>query len=154
MTDPTLAVAPVAPPPAPEPRGPVVFPIAWVLTHAAAPIRYRALREVALLADAAREVAALPYTFAPAIELMLAQQPDGTWNQAMLAVPGARAQTFEGVGTIQAIRRLLEYGWDKESPPLMLARRMLFRLLAEDDDPSVLFGLGVRGKPDEDATRF
>ena len=29
------------------------------------------------------------------------------------------------------MRRLLEYGWDREAPPLYHARRVLFRLLAE-----------------------
>jgi hypothetical protein len=57
----------------------------------------------------------------------------------MLAVPTARADHFEGVGTISAVRRLLEYGWDRDTPPLVHARRVLFRLLAEDDDPDFLF---------------
>jgi hypothetical protein len=96
----------------------------------------------------------LPYSFPPAIELALTQRPDGTWNDAMLAVPSARAQGSEGVGTIQAIRRLLEYGWAKDSPPLSLARRTLFRLLAEDDDPAFLYELGGKGKVDEDWARF
>ncbi len=59
----------------------------------------------------------------------------------MLTVPGARAEEFEGVGTIPAVRRMVEYGWDRESPPLVRARRSLFRLLAEDDDPAFLYEL-------------
>jgi hypothetical protein len=39
----------------------------------------------------------------------------------------------------------LEYGWERESPPLVQSRRLLFRLLAEDDDPQLLFELG-RGR--------
>jgi hypothetical protein len=67
----------------------------------------------------------------------------------MLEIPSARAQAFEGVGTITATRRLLEYGWEKDSPPLMRARRILFRLLAEDEDPAFLFELAAaRGKVD------
>jgi hypothetical protein len=112
------------------------------------------MAEVARLGDATKKVEWLPYAFGPAIDLMLAQNPDGVWNQSMLSVPSARADGVEGVGTIQAIRRLLEYGWDKNSPPLLLARRMLFRLLAEDNDPAYLFDLGARGKPDEDTSRF
>jgi len=53
----------------------------------------------------------------------------------MLAIPSGRAEHFEGVGTIMATRRLLEYGWDKDTPPLLRARRILFRMLAEDNDP-------------------
>ncbi len=60
----------------------------------------------------------------------------------MLDVPSSRAEHFEGVGTITATRRLLEYGWDKDSPPLTHARRVLFRLLAEDDATDQLFELG------------
>ncbi|HJR41738.1 MAG TPA: hypothetical protein VJ812_06570 [Gemmatimonadaceae bacterium] len=64
----------------------------------------------------------------------------------MLTVPSARAEHFQGVGTIPAVRRLLEYGWDREAPPLTQARRTLFRLLAEDDDPAYLYELAPRGK--------
>jgi hypothetical protein len=83
---------------------------------------------------------------------MLEQGQDGTWNNSMLTVPSLRGGEFEGVGTIPAVRRLLEYGWDKESPPLLNARRTLFRLLAEDTDPSLLFELAVKTK-DEDLVR-
>jgi hypothetical protein len=85
---------------------------------------------------------------------MLEQTQDGLWNHAMLSIPSSRATAFEGVGTIQAIRRLLEYGWSKDSPPLMLARRTLFRLLAEDDDPAFLFELGGKSKPDIEIAQF
>jgi len=71
----------------------------------------------------------------------------------MLTVPSARAERFEGVGTINAVRRLLEYGWDKDSPPLTHARRVLFRLLAEDDDPDFLFEFGGKDAADEDMSR-
>ena len=39
----------------------------------------------------------------------------------------------------------MEYGWDKDTPPLLLARRVLFRLLAEDEDPEWLFEFGAKG---------
>jgi len=70
----------------------------------------------------------------------------------MLTVPSQRVERFEGVGTINAVRRLLEYGWDKDSPPLLLARRILFRLLAEDDDPEFLFEFGGKAALDDDVT--
>ena len=81
------------------------------------------------------------------------QGADGTWNHSMLTIPSARSEHFEGVGTIKAVRRLLEYGWDRETPPLLLARRVLFRLLAEDEDPEWLFEFGVKGPADEDLSR-
>lgn len=65
----------------------------------------------------------------------------------MFGVPPQRAEAFRGVGTMNAVRRLLEYGWDRESPPLVRARRVLFRLLAEDDDPAYLYELApARGR--------
>lgn len=91
----------------------------------------------------------LPYTYKPALLLSVQQQIDGTWNQSMLGVPAARAEKYEGVGTINAVRRLLEYGWDKDSPPLLHARRILFRLLAEDNDPELLFDLTTKGQDDD-----
>ena len=154
MTDPLSAPAPSAVPVALQEPSSVSFPLRWLLEHAVAPIKYRALAEVAMLPGPAKELAWTPYAFAPAIELMLAQSPDGTWNNALLAPPSARAEGFDSVGTIHAIRRLLEYGWDKDSPPLVLARRVLFRLLAEDNDPAYLFELTPKGKPDDDLARF
>jgi hypothetical protein len=117
----------------------------WLLDHASNPIRYRAIVDVARLGgDIAREAAVLPYAHEPALLLALSQSVDGIWNGAMLDVPPARGETFERVGTINAFRRLLEYGWDKDSPPLLRTRRTLFRLLAEDDDPAYLFELAPR----------
>ncbi len=95
-------------------------------------------------------VGTLPYTYRPALLLAVSQAVDGTWSHTMLTLPGARATHFEGVGTINAVLRLLEYGWDRSSPPLMQARRILFRLLAEDDDPEFLYEFGGRAAPDED----
>src|SRR5207244_1410874 len=82
----------------------------------------------------------LPFTHRPALMLAMLQASDGTWNRSMLTVPSTRAEHFEGVGTISAVRRLLEYGWDKDTPPLLLARRVLFRLLAEGADQLALAG--------------
>jgi hypothetical protein len=146
-------LAPYFSPPAPPPG--ITFPLGWLLQHASHPIQFRAMTEVARLPLASPDaVATLPYLHTPALRLMLRQRPDGTWNENMLGVPSARATKFEGVGTISAVRRLLEYGWDRESPPLVLARRLLFRLLAEDDDPAFLYELTpTRGKVDEETAR-
>jgi len=70
----------------------------------------------------------------------------------------AKSDGLDGVGTIHAVRRLLEYGWDKDSPPVYQARRILFRLLAEDDDPALLFefapAVGPKAKPMEEEMRL
>ena len=94
-------------------------------------------------------LSALPYTYRPALLLALQQQIDGTWNRSMLSLPSARSEHFEGVGTINAVRRLLEYGWSKDSPPIYHARRVLFRLLAEDTDPEYLYELGAKSSDDD-----
>jgi hypothetical protein len=149
---------PVAAPHAPAafvpPTSPVRFPLDWLIAHAAPPLRFRALTEVARLnATDAEKVAALPFTHRPALLLAMLQQPDGTWGGGMLSVPSSRAEHFEGIGTIPAVRRLIEYGWHKDTPPLVHARRVLFRLLAEDDDPSFLYELGGKHAPDEESVK-
>ena len=136
---------------APSPS--VVFPLTWLLDHAAAPIKYRSIVDVAKLPVATEQVATLPFTHRPALTLAISQHVDGTWGHAMLTVPSARAEHFDGVGTISAVRRLLEYGWDKDTPPLTHARRVLFRLLAEDDDRDLLFELGGKDAADDDMAK-
>ena len=124
------------------------------MTHAAPAIKFRALTEVARMTPAETEkVGSLPFLHKPALMLAMQQAPDGTWDGGMLSVPSSRAQHFEGIGTIPAVRRLIEYGWHKDSPPLAHARRALFRLLAEDEDPAYLYELGGKLAPDEDSVR-
>lgn len=144
--DVTIAPAPTVasfrPPQPPPPLAAMVFPLGWLLDHAAAPIKYRAAVEVARLsAGPSTALSHLPYSFAPAIRLAVMQSAEGIWNNSMLTVLPQRGDDFEHIGTMHAIRRLIEYGWDKESPPVYHARRILFRLLAEDNDPSLLFEL-------------
>ena len=129
------------------------FPIGWILDNASGPIRYRSAVEVARVPEPiARELGWLPYAFAPALRIALAQHPDGTWNRSMLSIPSKGSSDLSKLGTVHAVRRLLEYGWDRESPPLALARRVLFRILAEDNDPAFLYELGAKAK-EEDSVR-
>ena len=156
MTLPTPPSVPVVPPqPSPPvlPPSPVRFPLGWLLEHASAAIKYRAITDVAKLSAPGDKISSLPFTHRPALTLAVQQAPDGTWNHSMLTVPSSRAEHFEGVGTINAVRRLLEYGWDRDTPPVAHARRVLFRLLAEDDDPDYLFEFGAKGSVDEDVAR-
>ena len=152
VTEPTAHVAA-----APTPLAPgslVEFPMTWLLDHASNAIRYRAITDVGRLGgEIAREASVLTYAYAPALALAVAQSPDGIWNGAMLEVPSGRPDHFERVGTISAFRRLLEYGWERDTPPLMRARRVLFRLLAEDNDPAFLFELAPRPDKDGDIAR-
>jgi hypothetical protein len=126
-------------------------PVGWLLDHAGLAVRARAAIELARIADPA--VQNLAYAHPPGLRLALMQRRDGTWGGGMLAVPAADDPTFAGVGTIPAVRRLLEYGWQADSPPLACARRLLFRLLAEDADPSYLFELRAETNDDEELVR-
>lgn len=129
-----------APPPPPESE--VTFPLGWLLSNASAPIQYRAITDVAKLgADAGPLINLLPLTYRPALELAVQADVYGVWNHSMLTLPSQRSEHFEGIGTIPAFRRLLEYGWDKDAPPIVHAKRVLFRMLAEDTDPAQLYEL-------------
>ena len=114
----------------------VQFPLGWILNNASSAIQYRAITDVAGFAEGRESYRRLSLSFPPALQLAITQESDGTWGESILGVPegdGAK------VGTIPAFRRLLEYGWEKDSPPLIRARRVLFRLLAEDNDADQLY---------------
>jgi hypothetical protein len=150
VTIPTSPVPfPLSAPPPPPPE-PVQFPLSWILAHAAAPIQYRSIVEITRLEPRPESLGGLVNSFRPALMLAVTQDPGGVWHGSMLTLPSGRGETFEGVGTIPAYRRLLEYGWDRESPPLLHARRVLFRLLAEDNDPAFLYELEAKAKGDGD----
>ena len=111
------------------------------------------MAEVAQLPELAGPLAAAPLAFKPAIALALTQQADGSWSDAMLTLPSPKSPHFQGVGTIPAVRRLTEYGWAKDAPPIHQARRPLFRLLAEDESAAVLYEFGGAKAGDEDLVR-
>src|ERR1700693_2440415 len=135
--------------PAPTPE-PLSFPVSWLLEHASAPIRYRTLTEVARLSEpGSREIDWLPYSHRPAIKLAVTQTRDGMWNNSILSLPSRHSADFANIGTIPAVRRLIECGWTPDSPPLVTARRLLFRLLAEDNDPAFTFELGTKTRDDD-----
>lgn len=118
------------------------------MEHATPPIAYRAYADVAGL-DPAQEpgLTLLPMLSHTALALAVTQSLDGGWHGAMLTLP--EPGSINGVGTIPAASRLLEYGWDREAPPLLHARRLLFRMLAEDNDPHYLFELAAEATQPE-----
>lgn len=152
-TVPTPASMPAVPP-SPTFVAPVRFPLGWLLEHATPPVQYRAMVEVARLpgADPGR-TNVLALASRSAIGLAVQQAPDGSWNQSMLALPTGKGSWFDGIGTIPAVRRLLEYGWGNDTPPLATAKRLLFRLLAEDDEPDYLFELAEEAGDDPELIR-
>ena len=153
----TGAAQPPAAAPAPSPPAPprnVRFPLLWLMDNGSPSVQYRAINDVARLTDRLPEKAKdLALASPGAVALALTQRPDGVWNDSMLTVPAPSARHFAGVGTINASRRLLEYGWSKDTPPLACSRRILFRLLAEDDSPEYLFELGRERRLNEDLVR-
>ncbi|HXF24732.1 MAG TPA: hypothetical protein VN602_09430 [Gemmatimonadaceae bacterium] len=136
-----------------EPTEPSIeFPLNWLLDHAAPPIQYRAFVDVARLPPGPKlETLSLASPYA--IRIAVTQSLDGTWSERMLTLPKPGKDGIEGLGTIPAVERLLEYGWHRESPPLAQARRPLFRLLAEDTDPRFLYELRASAKAPDIALR-
>lgn len=140
---------------APEVVPPVRFPIAWILGSGSIALFRRALIEVAGYTGGAGHdpLDLLPYFSKGGWNVQMMQEIDGTWEAGMLSLPRGRSLT--GVGTIPAYRRLLELGWDPETPGMAYVRRLFFRLLAVDEDPSLLFELGGPfGSGDEDTDAF
>ena len=125
----------------------VQFPLGWILNNASSAIQYRAIIDVAGFTQNRDEYRKLSLSFPPALRLAMEQGGEGPWGDSMLSIPGHGTSK---AGTIPAFRRLLEYGWDKDSPPLVRARRVLFRLLAEDDDADQLYEFREQAGDDQD----
>ncbi|AHG91981.1 hypothetical protein J421_4444 [Gemmatirosa kalamazoonensis] len=125
------------------------MPLAWLLEHGSLPVQVRALTELVGPADDTRAALGGAYAHPPAVRLALQQRRDGTWGGQMLSVARAGDASFEGIGTIPAVRRLLEYGWEQDAPTFHAARKVLFRLLAEDLDPYYLYELRADAGTDE-----
>jgi hypothetical protein len=128
----------------------VWFPLRAILDRGPASIQYRAIVDVAGLEVNRDEVRNLALAYKPALQLALSQNGDGSWGHGMLAVPAPEVNGFAGVATIPACRRLLEYGWDRDTPPLLRSRRLLFRLLAEDNDANQLYEFAKEANADPD----
>jgi hypothetical protein len=129
-------------PPLPEMRTePVRFPLQWILEHAAPAVQYRALVDVARIppATAAAQVDVLALAHPSALRCAVTMATDGTWGDRLFPEPGAPAHT----ATFSAVRHLIECGWHRDTPPLYVARRHLFRLLAQDEEAAPLLELAA-----------
>lgn len=131
----------------------MTFPLSWMMEHGSPSLQYRSAVEVARLPIPEGQLDWLPYTSRSAIRLAVTQGIDGVWNDRMMTIPSSRGREFEGVGTIPALQRLLEAGWSPDSPPIALSRRILFRLLAEDDDPSFQYELATKTQTEDQIRR-
>ncbi len=97
-------------------------------------VQFRTIVELGKLKSAA-DVERITLTQASAIRCAVTMSLDGSWGGRLFPLPGAAPHT----ATFSAFRHLLECGWDRESPALAVARRFLFRLLAMDEEPSMLY---------------
>ena len=125
-----------------------------LLDAAGRAVRYRVVRELLPPEVGAGLTDAVWLSQREGIRLALAQRVDGIWNHLMLGVPKAGARDAAGqVGTVMAVHRLLELGWDQAAPPFLAARRPLFRLLAEDTDHAFTYEFAGMGR-DADTVQF
>lgn len=131
-----LVVPRVVAPQPPPPPAPVVVPARWLMERGGPVIQYRLMRDVLHHTPASSTWPLMPYGSRAGWNLVGLQHGDGTWEGGVLAAPAGLG--LKGVGTVTAYRRLLELGWDPETPSLALAKRILFRALAQDDDPTLL----------------
>ncbi|MFN8582314.1 MAG: hypothetical protein U0163_15240 [Gemmatimonadaceae bacterium] len=123
------------------------------MSMAPAPIQYRAIIEIVGLGEERTKLSSLPLSHVPALRIAFSQRANGLWSDSILSVPEGKSESADGMGTIAAFRRLIEFGWDQDSPPIHQARRTLFRLLAEDNDPNFLFELRTKGRMEVEQVR-
>lgn len=115
------------------------------MANAGQSIRYRLATEVfpGLMGPAELEAVRLEIENQPAVKQLIKKQKEtGVWGGNLLGVAPNKASGIKDVGTIPQFRRLVEFGLGRESRPLKMASRMLFRLVSRDDDPKLLFEYG------------
>jgi hypothetical protein len=140
---PPVADLPAGPPPPPPkpvlpdmPDSPVRVPVRWLMREGTGAVQYRAIVDLGKLKTAS-DAQTVGYVQETALRCAVTMSADGTWGGRLYPVAGAAPHT----ATFSAFRHLLECGWDRDSPPLAVARRFLFRLLAMDEDVSMLYEL-------------
>jgi hypothetical protein len=119
----------------------VRVPRSWLLQHSCPAIRFRTLTEIfpgfdAPMAESLRSA----LEEVPAGRQIVKKQKDsGVWGGNLLGISPNKAAGIKDVGTYHQYLRLVELGWSRESRPLKLGSRLLFRLLSRDPDPKLLF---------------
>ena len=116
-------------------------PRSWLLQHACPAIRYRTLTEILPDSDPAlaESLRAELEDVAYARQIVKKQKDTGVWGGNLLGVAPNKATGIKDVGTYHQYLRLVELGWGRESRPLKLGGRLLFRLLSRDPDPKLMF---------------
>ena len=119
----------------------VRVPRSWLLQHACPGIRYRTLTEIFPGSDPflAESLRAELENVASGRQVVKKQKDSGMWGGNLLGVSPNKATGIKDVGTYHQYLRLVELGWGRESRPLKIGSRLLFRLLSRDTDPKLLF---------------
>jgi hypothetical protein len=139
----SVPVRPAAPPPPP----PVEFPLEEMVSKAPPSMQYLIFRDVVGLDAAAHPtISQLPLASVSGLRLAVSQRADGGWGAGLLAVPAGEWSGMAAVGLVPGVRRLLALGWPGDAPPIERVRRLLFRLVSEDSDPSLLGEFAAEGR--------
>ena len=116
------------------PDSPVRVPVRWLMREGTGAVQYRTIVDLAKLKPAL-DSQNITLAQESAVRCAVTMHLDGTWGNRLFPLPGAAPQS----ATFSAFRHLLECGWDRDSPPLAVSRRFLFRLLAMDEEPTMLY---------------
>lgn len=117
------------------------IPFTWLMLHGCPAIRFRTLTELfpGSYPTEAEAIRAELEAYGPARHVVRKQKDTGVWGGNLLGVAPNKAAGVKDVGTIHQYLRLVELGFGRESRPLKLGSRLLFRLLSRDPDPKLLF---------------
>ncbi len=120
------------------------IPFTWLMLHGCPAIRYRTLTELfpGSYPTEAESIRGELEGYGPARQIVRKQKDNGVWGGNLLGLTPNKAAGIKDVGTIHQYLRLVELGFGKESRPLKLGSRLLFRLLSRDPDPKLLFEFG------------
>lgn len=77
--------------------------------------------------------------YKPVVQTIRKQKSEGTWGGNMLGLAPAKSQGIKDVGTIHQYRHLVELGVPRGERALMVAERVLYRVLSRDEDPRLLY---------------
>ena len=120
-------------------------PLPWLLDNACAPIRYRVLTELLGLGREEPEVQKArqeTLAYGPALQLQRKQRKDGSWGGAIHAGDPKRVQP----SLENALDKLFEYGWYRETKPVKAAAKTLRQFLTGKKDLKFFeFAKSVKG---------
>jgi hypothetical protein len=128
-------------------------PVTWLRQNAAAPIRWRTVRDIlppgSATPDDIATLRAELHQEKTVTQVLKRQKVDGVWGGNILGVSPSKAQGIRDVGTVARYRHLLELGVPSGERAYRLADRVFFRLLSRDADPKLLFEYHAAAKTNQ-----